>query len=41
MAHFAGQQLVGFLSLLALGDIKEDAEHNPVSYVSIISLAPG
>src|SRR5438046_6128472 len=39
MAHLACEQLVGFLSLLALGDIEEDAEHNPISDVSIISLA--
>ena len=39
MAHLARQQFVGFLSLLALGDIKEDAEHNPIGYVSIIALA--
>src|SRR5881227_1403181 len=41
MAHFASQQLVGFLGLFALSDIKEDAEHNPISYVSIIALAAG
>ena len=39
VAHLARQQLVGFLSLLALGDIKEDAEHNSISYVSVIALA--
>src|SRR4051812_37112854 len=39
MAHFARQQFVGFLSLLALGDIKKDAEHNSVGYVGIIPLA--
>src|SRR3954453_15168701 len=39
MAHLARQQLVGFLSLLALSDIEKDAEHNPISYVALVSLA--
>jgi hypothetical protein len=38
VAHLARQQLVRLLSLLPLGDIKEDAEHNPVGYVRIVSL---
>ena len=40
VAHLARQQFVGFLSLLALGDIKEDAEHDPIGYVRIVALAP-
>ena len=40
MAHLARKQFVGFLSLLALGDVKEDAEHDAVGYVSIVALTP-
>src|SRR4051794_23677449 len=41
MAHLASQQLVCFLGLLALGDIEEDAEHDPIGYVRIVALATG
>ena len=41
MTHLARQQLVRFFSLLALGDIQEDAEHDPISYVGIVALASG
>ena len=30
MAHFAGQQLMAFFSLLATGHIQEDAEHHTI-----------
>ena len=40
VAHLARQQFVGFLSLLALGDVKEDAEHDSIGYVRIVALAP-
>ena len=40
MAHLARKQLVGFLSLLALRDVKEDAEHKTIGYVCVIALPP-
>ena len=40
MAHLARKQFVGFLSLLALGDVKEDAEHDAIGYVRIVALTP-
>src|SRR5215203_859244 len=41
VAHLASKQLIGFLSLLTLSDVKEDAEHGSISYISIVSLASG
>ena len=40
VAHLARKQLVGFLSLLALRDVKEDAEHKTIRYVSVVALPP-
>ena len=38
MAHLACKEFVCFLGLLALGDVKEDAEHDAVGYVSVVAL---
>ena len=38
VAHLASEQFVGFLGLLALGDIKEDAEHDSIGDVRIVAL---
>ncbi len=40
MAHLPREQLIGFLGLLALGDIKENSEHDPAGDVCIVTLAP-
>ena len=39
VAHLARQQLVGFLCLLSLRDIKKNAKHQSVGNVRIIALA--
>jgi hypothetical protein len=38
VAHLTCQQLVGFLSLFALSDVKEDAEHDSIGDVCIVTL---
>ena len=39
VAHLARQQFVGFLRLLPLRDIEEDAEHESIGDIRIVALA--
>jgi hypothetical protein len=41
MAHLARQQLVGFLSLLALSNIKENTKQNSIGDIGIVALPSG
>jgi hypothetical protein len=37
VAHFAGEQLVTFLGLLAARDVQEDPEHDPGDHADVVA----